>query len=67
MNRILMQAREAEDMITFLQEIILRFCEDCELFLSENPKNVVGIHCLGGKGRTGVAPLELLAVFFARV
>ena len=33
--------------------IILPFCEDAALFLKEDPKNIVAVHCLAGKGRTG--------------
>lgn len=33
--------------------IILPFCEDAKAFLDEHPKNVVAVHCLAGKGRTG--------------
>ena len=33
--------------------IILPFCEDATAFLKEHPKNVVAVHCLAGKGRTG--------------
>ena len=33
--------------------IIRPFCEDATKFLNSDPKNVIDIHCLAGKGRTG--------------
>lgn len=30
------------------------FCKDVEAFLAADPQNVVGVHCLAGKGRSGV-------------
>ncbi len=46
--------------------MIRPFCDDVKQFLDEDPKNVVAIHCLAGKGRTGtfVCCLLLYLNFF---
>ena len=42
------------------------FCEDAKKFLDENEKNVIAVHCLAGKGRTGtfICCLLLYLKFF---
>ena len=47
-------------------KLIYPFCEDVKKFLDEDPLNVVAIHCLAGKGRTGtfVCCLLLYLNFF---
>ena len=34
--------------------LLVEFCQNVDKFLKESDKNVVGIHCKAGKGRTGV-------------
>ena len=35
-------------------DYIYRFCVDVHEWLSQNPANVIAVHCKAGKGRTGV-------------
>ncbi|KAK9272351.1 hypothetical protein L1049_002722 [Liquidambar formosana] len=35
-------------------EMIKLFCESVESWLSHDPKNIVVVHCMAGKGRTGL-------------
>jgi len=41
-------------------EMILDFCVDAFLFLTQKPENTLFIHCKAGKGRTGVMICSLL-------
>jgi len=34
-------------------EFLVEICEEMDRFLKEDPRNVVSIHCLAGRGRTG--------------
>jgi protein-tyrosine phosphatase len=34
--------------------LMINYCKDVHTFLSTNSKNVIGVHCLGGKGRSGM-------------
>jgi phosphatidylinositol-3,4,5-trisphosphate 3-phosphatase/dual-specificity protein phosphatase PTEN len=33
--------------------LVMSFCRDAHKFLSQNPENVIAVHCKAGKGRTG--------------
>ena len=37
------------------QKMLLQFCLDAVLFLGQDEKNVIAVHCKAGKGRTGLA------------
>ncbi|KAG2393233.1 hypothetical protein C9374_009810 [Naegleria lovaniensis] len=34
-------------------EYLIEICEEMDRFLKDNPNNVVSVHCLAGRGRTG--------------
>eukprot|EP00756_Hemistasia_phaeocysticola_P002134 Hpha_TRINITY_DN11473_c0_g1::TRINITY_DN11473_c0_g1_i1::g.137617::m.137617/K18079/TPTE, TPIP; PTEN homologous phosphatase len=36
-------------------KVLQSFCESADQYLSEDDKNVIVVHCKGGKGRTGLA------------
>ena len=40
--------------------LIYQFCIDASHYLNSNQKNVIGVHCKAGKGRTGVMITSLL-------
>lgn len=35
-------------------ETMVKFCEDAHMWLSQNPKHIIAVHCKAGKGRTGL-------------
>ncbi len=40
--------------------LLVRLCHEASQFIQEDKKNVVAIHCKGGKGRTGVVTAAIL-------
>ena len=38
------------------QADILSFCEDATRFLAQDPRNVIALHCKGGKGELCLKP-----------
>ena len=40
------------------------FCENAMEFQSRDPRNVIAVHCKGGKGRTGVMVLVIVLALF---
>ena len=43
-----------------LMSEMIQFCEEAQLWLLKDPRNVVACHCKGGKGRTGVMTAALI-------
>ena len=39
---------------------LIHFCRESTKWMKQDPKNVVAVHCKGGKGRTGVMIAALL-------
>jgi len=43
--------------------LLIDFCRDAEMWLRRDPLNIIAVHCLAGKGRTGVMICSLLLHF----
>lgn len=41
-------------------DVLIDFCRDAESWLRKDPENVICVHCLAGKGRTGLVICALL-------
>jgi hypothetical protein len=41
-------------------KVLVEFCQQATAFLNKNPRNLIAIHCRGGKGRTGTLISALL-------
>eukprot|EP00281_Chroomonas_sp_CCMP1168_P003530 CAMPEP_0206269242 /NCGR_PEP_ID=MMETSP0047_2-20121206/32174_1 /ASSEMBLY_ACC=CAM_ASM_000192 /TAXON_ID=195065 /ORGANISM="Chroomonas mesostigmatica_cf, Strain CCMP1168" /LENGTH=152 /DNA_ID=CAMNT_0053697691 /DNA_START=114 /DNA_END=568 /DNA_ORIENTATION=- len=42
---------------------MMQFCRDASAYMRRDPRNIIAVHCKGGKGRTGV----LIAAFLLYV
>ena len=49
-----------EDHMPPLMSEMFQFCEEASMWLMKDPRNVVAVHCKGGKGRSGVMTSALI-------